>query len=220
MSRIAPILLAATVGCALGDESRTDVACVYWPGDAQPLLVGDSMRLTTGTLYNDSDCNPPPPPSVSWGSEQPAVVSVDSTGLVHARTPGRFTVVGITGDDTVRAEGFVLPPGWTARLTPDSATVRVGDSVSFMMIALDSVGGQLPIVPYWLYTPEWRSRWPRDTTGKPVPPRLTTEHAFQHVTTPSVFHVEKPGRTLLIGQIGDRRDTATLVVLPADSARP
>lgn len=88
------------------------------------------------------------------------------------------------------------------------------------MVALDSLGQRMPVVPYWLYTPEWRSRWPKDTTGKPVPPRLTTEHAFQHVTTPSVFHMEKPGIALLIGQIGDRRDTATLVVLPVDTARP
>lgn len=218
--RTALILLAASIGCAVGNDSRTVLHCVYSASDLRPLLVGDSALLVTGTLYDHSDCKTPPPSRVSWTSDDPAVASVDSAGWVRALAPGQFTVVGITEADTVQAEGFVLPRGWTVQLTPDSATVRVGDSVSVMMVARDSVGGPLPIVPYWLYTPEWRSQGAKDTTGQAVPPRLTAEWAFQYVTTPSVFHVEKAGTTLLIGQIGTKRDTATLVVLPAGGSRP
>jgi hypothetical protein len=220
MSRISLIMLAAVAGCGFADGPRSEVACVQWPSDAQPLLVGDTTRLTSGTLHNGSDCDPRSPQRVSWVSEQPAVASVDSAGLVRGLAPGRFTAVGVSGDDTLRANGFVLPPGWTARLIPDSVTVQVGDSVGFMIAALDSLGGQLPSVPYWLYTPEWQNIGSSDTAGKTIPPRLTTEHAFQNVTTPSVFHMERAGTTVLIGRIGDRRLTATLVVLPAATLRP
>lgn len=217
MSRTTFLMLAAVAGCAFSDGPPSEKACVHWPSDAQPLLVGDTMRLTAGTLYLDSNCDAPPPQPVSWASEQPAVASVDPGGLVRGLTPGRFAAVGISGADTLHAKGFVLPPGWTARLTPDSITARVGDSVTFMITALDSLGSQLPSVPYWLYTPEWQSLGSSDTAGRTIPPRLTTEHAFQNVTTPSAFHMEKAGTTLLIGSIGDRRLTAILVVLPAAS---
>jgi hypothetical protein len=215
------ILLTATAGCGLTEDPRSEMACVNWLAGAQPLLVGDTTRLSAGTLdESHSNCDPPPPQRVSWTSEQPAVASVDAEGLVRGLTPGRVTVLGVSGDDTVRSDGYVLPPGWTARVVPDSATVRVGDSVSFMVVAMDSLGGELPIVPYWLYTPEWRSRGAGDTAGQSIPPRLTAEHAFQNVTTPSVFHMETAGTTSLIGQLGDRRLSATVVVLPADTSRP
>lgn len=221
MTRFIFVLLAAATGCGLTEDPRSEMACVRWSASTLPLLVGDTTRLIAGTLDDShSSCDPPPPASVSWASEHPTVASVDSDGLLRGLAPGRVTVVAVAGDDTVRSDGYVLPPGWTARVVPDSVTVRVGDSVSFMVVAMDSLGGELPIVPYWLYTPEWRSRGAGDTAGQSIPPRLTTEHAFQNVTTPSVFHMEKTGTTSLIGQLGDRRLSATVVVLPADTARP
>lgn len=215
MARITALLLAALVGCAPHEGAGSRRACFGWPGEAQPLLVGDTMRLSAGTLHNDSDCIPPPPQRVGWSSAHPAVASVDSEGLVRGLSPGRFTAVGVAGSDTLLAEGFVLPHGWTARVIPDSVTARVGDSVSVVVVAFDSLGRQLPTVPYWIFTPEWQSRRSTDTVGQAIPPRLTTEHVFANVTTPSVFHLEQAGTTTLIGRLGEKRLIVTLVVQPA-----
>lgn len=220
MTRIALTLLAATAGCGLSSGFGSGSACVQWPDGAQPLLVGDTLRLRSGTLQNGSDCVAPSPQPVIWTSVQPSVASVDADGLVRGLTPGRFNAVGISGSDTLHAKGFVLPPGWSARIIPDSVTVQVGDKVPFIVVALDSLGVRLPAVPYWLYTPAWARFGSPDAATKPIPPQLTTESAFQYVTAPSVFHMEKAGITILNGRIGDRRVTATLVVLPAGTARP
>lgn len=211
---IATILVTALAGYGLfHDDHGRNPACVRWPSQARLLLVGDTMRLSAGTLYFGSDCDPPAPQRVWWNSAHPAVAPVDSEGLVRGLTPGRFTAIGFSGPDTLHAEGFVLPPRWTARIIPESVTVSVGDSVSFVVIALDSMGHQLPAVPYSLVTPAWHLVGSSDTVGRKSPPQLTTEQAFLDVTTPSVFHMVKAGTTILLGRLGEMHLTAAIVVL-------
>jgi hypothetical protein len=147
----AAVLLALVpAACTPAQEQ----ACLVWPHDAQPVALDDSVQLRVWTVVV-SDCDATRPRPAVWHAVNPAVATVSAGGVARGVTPGVFRAVAVAGADTLRAEGFVLPRGWRARLTPESATVRVGDTVAFHMLAVDSAGGALPPVPFSLYTPEF-----------------------------------------------------------------
>jgi hypothetical protein len=149
------------------------------------------------------------------------VATVSAGGVARGVTPGVFRAVAVAGADTLRAEGFVLPRGWRARLTPESATVRVGDTVAFHMLAVDSAGGALPPVPFSLYTPEFLAIGREAAAGvspgaapRPLPEPLTDRWSHQSIVGWGVFRAERPGVTTITGQIGAMPAEARLTILP------
>jgi hypothetical protein len=207
------LALATTAACAAG----ADRACLVWPDDARPLAVGDSISLRVGTLVG-SDCDAARPRPAVWRALDPAVATVSPGGAARGIAPGLFRAVAVAGVDTLAAEGYVLPRGWRARLSPESATVRVGDTVAFRVTAVDSAGRALPPVPFSLYTPEFLATERAVATGAPGPARapgpLTDRWSHQGITGPGVFRAERPGTTSITGELDTVRIAARLTILP------
>ncbi len=211
--RRAALLAVAAAACAPAEER----ACLASPHGAWPLAPGDSVRLRVGTLVG-SDCDPARPRAAVWRALDSAVATVSPGGAARGRAPGVFRAVAVAGADTVRAEGYVLPRGWRARLTPAEVTVRVGDTVAFRMAATDGAGRALPPVPFSLYTPEFLDAEREILSGAPDTARprepLTDKWSRQGITGPGVFRAQRPGATTITGELGGVRAEARLTVLP------
>lgn len=175
----------------------------------RPLLVGDSARIATG-LLRGSDCVGPQDKRFTWSSRDSAVALVRSAGWVIGRAAGRFRASAREDSVMLTVDGFVLPIGWTLRIQPDSLTIYVGDTAYFELRALAADGTVLPPVPYSLFTAEF-GVFP--DSGPPP----TDKWSHQQVTGRVPFIGERPGRTVLRGQLGAQEVVAPLLVLPMDS---
>jgi hypothetical protein len=209
---------ASLVVAALSGACDRSAPCIPWPADVRPLAVGDTARFQTGRIVS-SDCEGGADAAFIWSSLDSTIAVVAPNGLVHGVAPGMFRVRALRGEDTLRSEGFVLPRGWRPRIEPESAAVYVGDSVSFRVVAYDSSGKSLPIVPFWLITEEFRLRMSPEFSSRGAAAELTQGGAYQNVTVPGYFRGERAGRTTITGQIGERRVQATLIILPKAGAR-
>lgn len=183
--------------------------CLSWPEGTHPLLVGDTARIPGGRMRS-SDCIRDPNIRFQWSTADTTVVQVTPDGLLRGLAPGVFRLTATRDTAVLPSSGFVLPAGWTARISPDSATVQVGDTVSFLVAVFDSAGNRLPPVPFSLYTPEF------ERPGSGAQP-LVDKYSRQHITEPGSFRAVRPGRTVITGVIGNpfagRRMPAVLTIL-------
>jgi Big-like domain-containing protein len=216
-SRVVLTALTGTLGCLPGPRGDSGRPCIEWPEAARPLIVGDTARLRVRAVVV-SDCDGLISDRARWISNNPAVATIDSTGLVSGRAPGQFWAHAVVGSDSLSTDGFVLPAGWEARILPDSVTVRVGDTVRFQVVAFDSAARILPTVPFTVITPELLRSFD-EMTAPSGPPPFTDRDSYQNVTMPAAFRAKRPGQTAMIGIIGRQRVRAALVILPADSTR-
>lgn len=173
----------------------------------RPLLSGDSVRLVIRSLENGSDCAGKPPTGFVWETADAKNIELLPDGLVRGRTPGRFTAVARHGNDSVRADGFVLPQEWRARIEPDSVTLRVGDTLRMVMRAVDQNNVQQPDVPYSIFTPEFF-----DPVARKRP--IINQLSWQEVIDPVLIVATDTGTTVLIGRIGFQQVAARLVIRP------
>ncbi len=209
-----PVILLALLACWLSGCLLADPMdgqpCLSWTEGAHPLLVGDTARILGGQMRG-SDCIPDPDVRFLWSTADSAVVQLAPDGLIRGLAPGVFRLTATRDTAVLPSSGFVLPAGWTARISPDSATVQVGDTVSFLVAVFDSAGNRLPPVPFSLYTPEF------ERPGSGAQP-LVDKYSHQHLTEPGVFRAVRPGRTVITGVIGStpggRRVPAVLTILP------
>jgi hypothetical protein len=183
--------------------------CVVWNPDIRPLLVGQSTHMGLGHM-KESDCIPRRDSTFKWTTSDPSIVRVTPDGQINGLSPGIFQVRAMRGPKVLEERGFVLPIGWTLRILPARATVRVGDSVTFRVVAYDASGRELPTVPYSIYTPEFN----RPSSGERP---LVDKWSYQHTTAPAVFRAQRVGETILTGVIGKQSVTALLaVVIPTE----
>ena len=197
------VVFVALTGCQ--SFSSDEGPCVVWTDEIRPLTVGDTTRVQSGSI-DVSDCIPEKGSRFNWSTTDPEVVSITEDGVVRGRAPGTFRLSASNDDAVVHESGFVLPVGWAARITPDSAVVQVGDSVTYRVVALDAEGRELPPMPFSLYTPEFGRPGSGDRP-------LVDKYSFQEVIEPSTFRAVRSGRTVITGRIGDRRVTAVLTIL-------
>ena len=200
-------LTFASACVASGSEGLDGRPCVRWSRALRPLLIGDSARITTGRM-RESDCLERSGDQFTWSSLDTAVATVRPDGWVIGRGAGVFRAVAREDTTMLVEEGFVLPAGWTLRIRPDSATILVGDTARFEVQALASDGTVLRPVPYSLYTAEFDVH--PDSGPRPPPPVDKWSH--QGVTGPALFIGERPGRTVLRGELGMQRVHAPLTV--------
>lgn len=202
------VLAAATLSCMHGSQQRSGQLCILSEGVANPLLVGGTMQFKIGKMV-ESDCLPSDVRADIWDSPQSGVVRVRPDGLVQGIAPGEFHVTAGVGSATLESTGFVLPPGWTPRIDPSSATIRVGETVSFRVVANDAKGRPLPPVWFSVYTAEFFN------VGSGVHPPVDM-WSQQNIRTSGVFRGVRPGRTTMIGVIGTSRVEAPLTVVSPD----
>ena len=179
-------------------------ACIREAERLRPLQIGDTTQLTIGAL-DFNNCATGSARSAAWSSSDPAILEITKDGLARGKAAGVFTVRAVSDTTTLTESGFVLPPEWQARIAPDTATLRVGDSVTMVIRAFDKGGAALPNVPYSLFAPEFF-----DPTTRTTP--IVNKSSWQNVVDPSVVVATDTGTTILIGRIGFQQVTAKLII--------
>lgn len=119
------------------------------PAQASMTILGSDFKLTAlpknqnGAAFNGA--------SVSWSSNQPAIATVDATGLVHPAATGTAIITALATDGlksvsatsaiTVLAEPQILT---SLALTPGSLTLKSGTS-SLAVLGFDQFGGSMAV---------------------------------------------------------------------------
>lgn len=136
---------------------------------------------------------------VTWTSDRPNVLSVDSTGQLTARAAGRATITARAGQATYSWPVTVAGNPVTAiELTPRSAAVRTGDVVRFNFLAKGAGGRVVPgVQPQWLLNP-----------GSGL------------VDHDGAFVADVPGTYRVVAAFAGRTAEAVVTVRPRDAARP
>lgn len=201
------LLMGTLASCETAGGSAQP--CVVWTEQIRPLTVGDTARVVLGQLQV-TDCVPGETNPFQWSTSDSAVVEIAGDGLLRGRAPGVFQVTASRDTVVLHESGFVLPRGWTHRILPESATVNVGDTISFRVVAYDTAGRELPPVPFSLLTPEFE----RPGSGE-LP--LVDKYSHQQITVAGTFKAVRPGHTTITGVVAGRRVPAALYVVARDS---
>lgn len=129
-------------GSALLMVAAIPVASVRVQPSNGALFVGQSLQLTAVT--EDSAGKALTGRLVTWASSDPTVVTVSSTGIVHALASGSATITarseGQSGTSVITAS---LRPVDAVTVTPGSATMAIGQRVQLTATVVDSSGSQL-----------------------------------------------------------------------------
>jgi len=206
LSKLCLPLLVTLVACKSfsADDGHP---CLQFTHEIRPLLIGESARIPLGRI-SVSDCIAEEGLEATWSTSTPAIVDIDTSGLIIGKAVGPFEIAADVEDTNVTQEGFALPPGWQPRISPQQAVIRVGEKISFHVTAVDAKGRPLPAVPFSIYTPEF-GQPDRDV----VP--IVDKYSHQNIMGPATFRAERVGRTKLRGVIGDEEVFANLQVVHA-----
>ena len=182
--------------------------CIQWSDATRPLAIGDTARFVMRSV-DVSDCTGKPPRGFTWSSLDPAILEMTEDGLARGKSAGVFTVSATRDTTTLTASGFVLPGEWQPRIEPDSATLRVGDSVAMVIRPFDKSGAALPEVPYSIFAPEFFEPTTRKTP-------IVNKYSWQNVVDPSVVVATDTGTTILVGRIGPQQVMSKLTIRPRE----
>ena len=110
--------------------------------------LGQTVRLTAAV--RDGNGNPIANPDVRWSSSDPAVATVDQSGLVTAVKRGTSTITAATGGVTGQASISVEPPSPTSVvITPDAFNLtKIGQTVQLKAEVRDQQGAVIPGVAF------------------------------------------------------------------------
>ncbi len=160
------------------------------------MMVGQVLALTADPYAANHDRRYDP---VSWSADRPAVLAVDSTGLLTAKAPGRAIITARAGQASYSATVTVVPNLVTAvELSPSSAAVRAGDVVRFEFLARTSAGRAVAdLRPQWFIAP-----------GSGL------------VDHDGGFVADVPGTYRVMASFAGRTAEAVVTVRPRDAARP
>ena len=112
------------------------------------LSVGQTTTATAE--LTDADGNVLTDRTVGWQSSNPALVTVNSAGLVTAIAAGSVTITGISEGKTASASVTVAPPAPTAIvISPSGATLSLGQSAQLSAEVRDANGGVVSRAVSW-----------------------------------------------------------------------
>ena len=205
-TRILLSLVAVLSACNESSPNRLSALPCSEHWRPLPLGVGDTTRMKVGSVVG-SDCRYVPDARYRWSTPDTHVVDVTPDGLIRGRAPGRFHVLARRDQVTLKSGGFVMPSRWTLRAEPESASVRVGDGVRFRAVVLDTLGREVPGIPYSLFTPEFDHPEVGETP-------VIDKYSYQLIDTPIVVRAVRAGTTTLRVVIGARSARARLQVAP------
>jgi hypothetical protein len=171
------------------------VKSIDLPAKAQ-IVAGDAMRplatarTSMGTPRNDV--------SLSWKSDNPAVVSVDPAGLVIASRPGKANITASSESAHATMEVEVSAnPVKTISVEPKSSNARTGDVIRFNANAVDGTGKAISSCTV---------RWAVSGDGAMI-------------DADGAFVAEKPGAYVISASVGDRQALASVVITPRNAER-
>ena len=132
------LLLAATLVAASSADAQR-ASAVFIDSPSPQILASDSAQLS-GTAY-DSTGAAIKNATFTWSSSNTAVITVDSTGTVHAVTLGWADIFA----DTTGARGTVrlqvVPQA--INVNPANQTAHIGDTVQYSADVLDKNGNPM-----------------------------------------------------------------------------
>ena len=112
------------------------------------LSVGQTTTATAE--LKDADGNVLTDRTVGWQSSNPALVTVNSAGLVTAIAAGSVTITGISEGKTASASVTVAPPAPTAIvISPSGASLSPGQSAQLSAEVRDASGGVVTRAVSW-----------------------------------------------------------------------
>ena len=152
-ARATLLALAALLGwLACGDEATapappppppppvaTTVAVT--PASVQFSSLGDTARLSAEV--RDQDGRAMPGAAVTWTSSDPAVASVDASGLVTGAGNGTATVTASSGSASGSAAVSLEQAIEAVTVSPDTTALLVGDTVRLTAAAFDALGSEV-----------------------------------------------------------------------------
>ena len=150
---------SAIITATSGGQSATAVITVsqvsatmaITPSTATLNAIGQTVQLTA--TVRDANNNPIPGTTVTWRSNNSAVVSVNSSGLVTARGSGSATITATSGGQSATAVIAVGQSAATLAVTPSTTTLNaIGQTVQLTATVRDANNNPIPGT-----TVTWRS---------------------------------------------------------------
>lgn len=179
-------------------HTRVLVASVAVTPASASVLVGATLQLTGAPL--DAGGNPLSGRVVTWSSSNPAIASVNATGLVTAVAGGGPVTITATSEGKSGTSAITVTTVGVAsvEVTPAAPTVEAGgDTVRLTAIARDADGNVLPgRVPTW-------------TSSDPAAATVATSGLATGVA---------PGATTVTATIEGQSGTTDVTVVPATVA--
>lgn len=136
----------AAAGAAAVTVSQVIVEMDVVPSATTLFSLGDTIRLVATGV--DANGHHGSALAVTWMSEDDAVATVDSTGLVTAVRTGSTDVFATTGELRDSAGVTVAQLATEVRVTPAVDTLVVGGTVRLSAVALDANGHEVEDTDY------------------------------------------------------------------------
>jgi hypothetical protein len=186
-------LIGKKIGYAHITVSKPHIARIDLAAPTAALPTGASHRLVA--LPRNSNGDPRSDIALTWSSGNTNVATVDAAGLVHAVKPGKTVIRaagdGVTGETSVEV---VKNSVSALSISPASTSTKTGDVVHFS--AKNRNGSSISAEIAW-----------------------SVEGAGAQIGSDGGFVAEKPGTYTVVGAVGDREASASVVVAPRDIAR-
>ena len=162
------------------------------------LFVDESERFTA-TLADDQGA--PVPAPVVWSVANPAIASVDSTGLVRGLSEGTTTIQASSRGETATASITVAVDNGTLTVSPTGASIWVDATQQFSAILVNRHGDTLPATPQWRSTNTAAATVDQDGLVRGVGSGTATIEAKvgPAVATASVTVAPRPASVTLVG---------------------
>ena len=191
------ITIGAVIGKKIGyahvTVGKPHIASIRIPAPASSLAVGSSHRLTA--IPRNPSGDPRTDIALTWSSENPAVATVDSAGMIRALKPGKVLIRaagdGVSGETTVTV---VKNPVSSLAVTPATSSAKTGDVIHFS--ATDRNGASLAVEIAWSVRENGAQIWPD-----------------------GAFVASRPGTYTVLASVGDRVASASIVAAPRDIER-
>jgi hypothetical protein len=186
-------LMGKKIGYAHVTVGKPHIASIDITAPSASLAVGSSYRLTA--IPRNPNGDPRTDIPLTWTSHNPAVVSVDSAGLVHALKPGQAVIRSagdnVAGETTITV---VKNPVSALAISPAASAAKTGDVLHFS--ATGKNGASIPVEITW-----------------------STREAGAQIWPDGGFVASRPGTYTVLASVGDRVASASVVVTPRDIAR-
>ena len=186
-------LIGSKIGYAHVVVTKPHIVRIDVATPTAPLFAGGS-HLLAATPRNPSG-DPRIDIALTWTSGNPAIATVDTTGLVHALKPGRTSIRaigdGVTGETSIEV---VKPKFAKLLITPATISAKTGDVLHFS--AKDGKGE----------TVAGEIMWAVEGSGAQLFPD-------------GAFVAERPGTYTVVAVAGDREASASVLATPRNVGR-
>jgi hypothetical protein len=190
------LVVALLISSCDSSTAPVEVASVVVTAPASTLVVGGTIQATA--TVRDARGNELGGRPVEWSSSEDLTATVSSSGLITAVAPGPVTITARSEGQSGHLPLDVLPvPVASVTVSPDTATLEIGDTRQLMATLLDAAGAVL--------------------TGRPVA-WTSSDEAIARVTNDGLVTGVAQGEATITAASEGRSGDAVSRVLPLPPA--